>query len=132
MSEDLLAALTVADLPVTQLRFDPTFTFTVDARVDVTIETPFEFARPSGKLMLEPENTLALAPLLGLHGAVISNASATRDGILTVHFANGTSLVVQPHDSYEAWNVVGRRSDADDAEPFRIVCMPGGKLAVWS
>jgi len=55
-----------------------------------------------------------------LWGIEIVGASADPNGSLTLRFADGRALVVEPDDQYEAWNVTG---------PFgALVSLPGGGL----
>ncbi|MGW3279436.1 DUF6188 family protein [Nocardia rhamnosiphila] len=56
---------------------------------------------------------------------VLREVSATGNGTLQLKFESGSSIWVFADSNYEAWSVVG-------AEGFRMVCMPGGELAVWS
>lgn len=56
---------------------------------------------------------------------VIRQAHATKNGTLELEFESGNFIRVYADPDYEAWSVVG-------AEGFRLVCMPGGELAVWS
>lgn len=50
---------------------------------------------------------------------------ATEDGTLWLEYESGSSIRVFSDADFEAWSVVG-------ADGFRVVCMPGGQLAVWS
>lgn len=56
---------------------------------------------------------------------VLREVSATGNGTLQLEFESGSSIWMFADSNYEAWSVVG-------AEGFRMVCMPGGELAVWS
>lgn len=52
-------------------------------------------------------------------------AAATEDrGTLSFRFDDGSEIAAAPDDQYEAWEVVMGRK--------RVVCMPGGELAIWS
>jgi hypothetical protein len=53
-------------------------------------------------------------------------ATSTEAGTLTLSFRDGASLRCEPDERFEAWEVVGGYP-----QNF-VVCMPGGKLAVWS
>ncbi|MFI5719823.1 DUF6188 family protein [Nocardia sp. NPDC051750] len=54
----------------------------------------------------------------------VREAQTTDDGGLRLEFESGWSAEAVADADYEAWNVVGTRG-------FRVVCMPGGELAVW-
>jgi hypothetical protein len=56
---------------------------------------------------------------------VLREAHATADGTLQLDFESGSSIRAFADPDYEAWSVVG-------VDGFRVVCMPGGELAVWS
>ncbi|MFI2337943.1 DUF6188 family protein [Nocardia rhamnosiphila] len=56
---------------------------------------------------------------------MIREAHAAENGTLHLEFESGISVRVFADPDYEAWSVVG-------ADGFRVVCMPGGELAVWS
>jgi hypothetical protein len=56
---------------------------------------------------------------------ILCEAHATENGTLQLEFESGSSIRVFADPDYEAWSVVG-------ADGFRVVCMPGGELAVWS
>jgi hypothetical protein len=74
--------------------------------------------------VLSHEEPTALGPALGLLGRAVESALAYKDGKLEVKFRGGAKLSVAPASNYESWNVTGTRW-------LRIVCMPGGDLAIW-
>jgi hypothetical protein len=71
----------------------------------------------------EPHGQLALTTLLGLLHQTVEAAVAS-DGELTLRFTDGTVLTVPPHGQYEAWQL-------RDEAGLLVVCMPGGRLAIW-
>ncbi|GGL27945.1 DUF6188 family protein [Nocardia jinanensis] len=56
---------------------------------------------------------------------LLRDAQVTADGTLRLEFDSGSSIEAFSDADYEAWSVVG-------ANGYRVVCMPGGELAVWS
>jgi hypothetical protein len=70
----------------------------------------------------EPTSTEVLVALRDLLMQPVQSA-IERDGELSLVFESVT-IVVQPHEQYEAWQI---RADDDTM----IVCIPGGELAVW-
>jgi hypothetical protein len=66
----------------------------------------------------------SLAPVLGLCRSVVDSAVTHKDGRLEITFRNGENLCAYPLADTESWEVTGERS-------LRVVCMPGGDLAVW-
>ncbi|MFC6020679.1 DUF6188 family protein [Plantactinospora solaniradicis] len=82
-------------------------------------------ARATGAtpVQLVPERQ-EVAPALSLFGANILSAVAFKSGALRLVFGTGQHLNVKPHAQYEAWS-------ARDVGTLRVVCQPGGGLAVW-
>lgn len=54
----------------------------------------------------------------------VREAQATDSGVLRLDFESGWSAEAAADPDYEAWNVAGTGG-------LRVVCMPGGELAVW-
>ena len=54
----------------------------------------------------------------------LADGSVTAEGLLTLTFADGTELEVQPSQQWEAWTLNGPREQL-------IVCGPGGQLSKW-
>ena len=74
--------------------------------------------------MLHGDNPKELAPILELWGSAVDSAAAHKDGRLEVKFRDGSDFCAYPLPATESWGVTGQRW-------LRIVCMPGGDLAVW-
>jgi hypothetical protein len=70
----------------------------------------------------DPQAVTALAALL--QGLAIRAATVTEDGLLRIVFVGGAELIAPPDPQYESWDAVGPAGQ-------RIVCMPGGELAIW-
>jgi hypothetical protein len=86
----------------------------------------FAFTAPGGtETLLRPEeDPVSLGPVLTCTRTVVESATAVEDGHLEVSFVDGSSLRVTPSPAYEAWELAGPRGS-------KIVCMPGGELAIW-
>jgi hypothetical protein len=86
----------------------------------------FTFTAVDGvEMLLRPEeDPTGLGPVLGCTRTTVKAAAAFEDGHLEVSFVDGSSLRVAPSPAYEAWELAGPRES-------RIVCMPGGQLAIW-
>lgn len=68
---------------------------------------------------------MAGAPRDDLLDAVVTTANVDRVGTLTISFADGRQLKVEPHPRFEAWNVGG-------PHPLQLICVPGGgEPAIW-
>lgn len=88
------------------------------------LESPVVVGTPANEFHLNPEDTTAdFGPLRDLVGCRVTESTAD-SGVLEVRFENGCRLRVDPDDSYEAWTLAGPRG-------MKVVCMPGGELAVW-
>jgi hypothetical protein len=66
-----------------------------------------------------------LVPIFGLRHAVITAATAHRDGVLTLAFSNGSSLTSPPDRAgYEAWEVSG-------PDRLLVVGLSTPGVAIW-
>ncbi|WP_371476812.1 DUF6188 family protein [Kitasatospora sp. NBC_00315] len=97
-----------------------------DARVD--LGCPFTLTQGVGDgrqdVFIDPGRQDEAAAL-GLFGAKVLSAVAFKTGSLRLLFDNGCHLTGRADSSFEAWEVHGPGG-------WRIISMPGGKLAVWS
>jgi hypothetical protein len=64
-----------------------------------------------------------LGPLLALYGSAVVDARVSDDGMLSLDFAGGASLVAEPHLVDEAWRLRGPRGE-------ELICLPAGDGAV--
>ena len=97
----------------------------------VVIETPFSILGKDGEQEFEPTEWAKLGPALErLLFKKVTIAKAHKDGKLEITFANGEALLVLPNADYESWHVVSEAGVASK-DGAMIVCMPGGKLAIW-
>ena len=90
----------------------------------IRIEGDFVVKDHNGEHQVSPTCPPALGPALSTLGKVVTAARAYKDGCLTVHFADRSSLSVKPDAAYEAWEIAG-------TDGLRVVCTPGGHLALW-
>lgn len=91
----------------------------------VTVESALAFSDANGAVRHfegdDPEAVAALGPLP--HGLTL-RSSTVADGALRLAFAGGAELIAPPDPHYESWGLTGPAGQ-------RLVCMPGGELAVW-
>lgn len=115
-------------LTISQITVDYQLTFLLDGKATITVENDAMLADRPGRapeartLELHPERQ-DVGSALTLFGTTVNSAVAFKTGTLRLvldHF----QLTVRADPDYEAWNVVGPGG-------MRIVCMPGGQLAVW-
>lgn len=123
-------SLSAAGQQVTSVSVDWAVTLTIGAAgspIVVRIEQPFALAFPgAAPAHLNPEgDPVELAPVLRLVRAGVSRLDAFNTGRLELELVDGTSLSVSPVEQYEAWSMAG-------PDGFKLVCLPGGELAVWS
>lgn len=110
---------------VTQARAGFTVSLDLGADNEVRVETDFVMRTADGdrhfSLGAESVDQAALDSLLGQE---VTSAVVGESGALFLAFGDGVSLRVEPHDVYEAWTFAGPGGR-------KVVCMPGGELAVW-
>ena len=69
-----------------------------------------------------PKSVLPLQAMIGQ--AVTEADSSEAVGSLVLHFDDGTLLTIEPDQEYEAWTAAGPSGE-------KLVCLPGGGLAIW-
>jgi hypothetical protein len=117
-------------LAVTQISVGYRLTLCLDLdAASVGLGSPFRLTQGAGDgrqdVFLDPERQ-DVAAALGLFGAKVLSAVAFKAGSLRLVFDNGCQLNSRADPSFEAWEVAGPgRGD------WRIIAMPGRKLAVW-
>jgi Family of unknown function (DUF6188) len=101
---------------VTRVEIDYATILHIDADVDIIIEeTDFVLHTTTGV-------DRSLGALLD---QVLVAMVIELSGELRLTFGDGTRVEVMPHKAYEAWEVNGPGTR-------KVVCMPGGELAIWS
>jgi hypothetical protein len=98
-----------------------------DEVVHVTIETTFRLRDATGVVhQLQPGGPpILLAAALGLVQQDVAKLEVREGGLLRLTFRDGSELVVEPDDQFEAWNI-------STDQGVRVVCPPGGGLATWT
>jgi hypothetical protein len=91
---------------------------------DLYVETSFYLIDARTELVCFPENPESLAPILALANNKAFEIKIENSGRLTASFENGLSIRVDPHASYEAWQIGG-------ANGFLLVCRPGGGVSFF-
>ncbi|QIZ37428.1 DUF6188 family protein [Saccharopolyspora sp. ASAGF58] len=110
---------------VTEQSFDYTVSFGTSGGFELRIEHDYTLRTSHGVLRFSPEPSNADSDdLQSLAEQVISKASTENDGTLIVRFASESELRAHPSRIYEAWTVAGPGG-------MKVVCMPGGDLAIW-
>jgi hypothetical protein len=136
VSESLLAEhedrwiMNLRGLPVTEICVGYHLILHLDSDARVDLGCPFKLTQGVGDglqdVFLDPGRQ-DVAAALGLFGAKVLSAVAFKTGSLRLVFDNGCHLNSRADQSFEAWDV-----EALGPGGWRIIAMPGGKLAVWS
>ncbi|PKV82631.1 hypothetical protein BX283_0071 [Streptomyces sp. TLI_146] len=110
---------------MTQVRVDHQLGLQLGEDAEINVQTGAAMDQGGGGQTspLVPERQ-EVADALGLFGRAVTEATAFKDGRLLVEFDQGARLTVAPDADFEAWNITGPGA-------LRVVCMPGGELAIW-
>ncbi|MFG2820958.1 DUF6188 family protein [Kitasatospora sp. NPDC048365] len=115
-------------LAVTEISAGYQLVLRLDSDARVVLGCPFKLTHGVGDgrqdVLLGPGRQ-DVAAVSGLFGAKVLSAVAFKTGSLRLVFDNGRHLNSRADPSFEAWEVLGSGG-------WRVVSMPGGKLAVWS
>jgi Family of unknown function (DUF6188) len=88
------------------------------------IETQARIRRGETDMLLVPEQTTSLAPILASFNVPVANIRIGKKGHLRLEFLGGSLLDVDPDEAYEAWQIecsIAKRG-------LMFVCMPGGEV----
>jgi Family of unknown function (DUF6188) len=116
-------------MTISQITVDYQLTFLLEGQAAIVIENDATLADRPGRADGAPAVELHpgrqdVAPALPLFGATVNSGVAFKSGTLRLILGHH-QLVVRPDPHYEAWNVTGPGD-------IRLVCMPGGQLAIWT
>jgi Family of unknown function (DUF6188) len=95
-----------------------------DEETTVWISGEFKVEADGKKRLLSAEQRETVGPVFALLNRTVQSALAYKNGTLEITFTEGGKLSVPADPHYESWGVTGVRW-------LRVVCMPGGELAVW-
>jgi hypothetical protein len=117
----------MAGQSVTRIAFDRSVTILTSSGSQLAISCSAVVSPDLGQsVSFDPEAPASAAALLvRLLGEVITSVDAGQNGELDILFATGCRITVQSDALYEAWEVL-------DVAGTRVVCMPGGELAIWT
>ncbi|MFI5540509.1 DUF6188 family protein [Nocardia sp. NPDC051900] len=104
-----------------------TIRFGPNSEFELQIEGDIEFTTADGvtsSVSSEDYESIA-TDLKALVGSAVTSSSAEDGSGLTVVLESGARIYVPVDEEYEAWGVVGPGG-------YRVICMPGGELAIWS
>jgi hypothetical protein len=112
-------------LTVTRICVDYALTLCLGADVQVAIESTALVSKSHATappITLEPQHQDVSSALI-LFGTKVVSRVAFKNGTLRLVLGSN-QLSVRPHPDFEAWQATGPGT-------LRVVCMPGGQLAVW-
>jgi hypothetical protein len=115
-------------LTVVEMGISYQLSLRLDTEARVVLGCPFKltqvFDDDRQDVILDPGQQDVTAAI-ELFGAKVLSAVASKTGSMRLVFDNGWHLNSRADPSFEAWEVLGPGG-------WRIISMPGGKLAVWS
>jgi Family of unknown function (DUF6188) len=119
--------LGLAGQRVVSTEFGYTATIVFSGGFEIRVESAFTLRAEDGDRRLTPGADIeqGAARLGTVVGHVVVVAAADDGGELRVDLDGGMRLLVGPDPDYEAWTFAG-------ADGTKVVCRPGGGLAVWS
>ena len=132
--EDKQWVLRPDDTVVAQICFDYRVTLTVGNATSiyfsVELASRFSFMNAGAIHTVDVEaDPMSGSALLALRLRPVHEiAIAPEDGVLHLLFAGDASIVVEANSQYEAWQF----GFFEAGQELRVVCTPGGELAVWS
>ncbi|MCB9451589.1 MAG: hypothetical protein H6672_09120 [Anaerolineaceae bacterium] len=92
--------------------------------INVRIEGDILFRTKDGEKILSGEDATLLTEILLILNQKVDSAKVFKDGKLVLDFSNEVTLAASSSVEYEAWQITSSNG-------LRIVCMPGGELAIW-
>jgi hypothetical protein len=114
---------------VSQLRIDTRLCLLLEEGCEIAIEgeatlTQGSLHAPDAVPVLLVPQRQHVAPAIELFAKQVLSAVAFKSGTLRLVFDDGKHLNVRADPDYEAWTLAGPGA-------MKVVCMPGGSLAVW-
>jgi uncharacterized protein DUF6188 len=116
---------TLSEWPITQLGFDVASVrlsaWKLQGSVEIRVGCPFTFRTEADSMLLDPEATTSLSPILSLLGQPLHTITVTSRGVLHLEIGH-CDLAVEPHREFEAWEAQGEGV----FDGLGYLCRPGG------
>jgi Family of unknown function (DUF6188) len=109
---------------VTDEQFGYSVSLHTSGGYEVQIEVGFSLCTAGERIDVTPAPESESSQLQALLQHTITAAVAEGSGALSMKFDNGVSLHVEPDEDFEAWTIAGPQGQ-------KVVCEPGGEIAVW-
>jgi hypothetical protein len=88
------------------------------------ILTEFNFSSAGNIYNISVEAPKSVCPILKFIGMNIKQLEASKSGQLDIFFTDSSRIIVPFSSQFEAWEIYTSKG-------FRMISLPGGKLAVW-
>ncbi|MFC8383541.1 DUF6188 family protein [Nocardia sp. NPDC057272] len=110
-----------------ELGFTATIRIGSPIEFELQVEGELSIHTADGRLVSAPSNNYAdiCNELESTVGSKITRAIASEVDGLSIELSSGAVLKVPVDEHYEAWGIVGLSG-------YRVICLPGGELAIWS
>ena len=95
-----------------------------DIITEIRLENEIIFSKQNQKYILHPHQPLSLCPILEIVHWIIKEIIIFKSGKLNIIFENEDSLIVNPLQAYESWQITGPNK-------LMIICNPGGNISLW-
>jgi hypothetical protein len=126
-ASDLGWTISLRDATVHQVQVDFRLGLLIANQSDwmqVHIESPLRLIEPGKpEIRLTPNDYPTLGPALVLFTRAVTRIDASRSGHLTVRFAGGCVIDVEPDEAYEAWQIT--------TPGIAMICQPGGNVVLF-
>ena len=98
-----------------------------DAEGSVELIAPFELRLPGDDpVVLDPADQATLGPLLRCHQKIVDSVVVSpRDSSLAVAFTDGTTIAVEAHERFQAWEVFVRAFPSRSRDGVKIIASYG-------
>lgn len=90
----------------------------------IRLEEPFSWKQDQKSITLSADDPSALPIISSLGHKETRSVTIWKNGDLEIELSNAGLISVRPNGLYEAWEL-------SEPNGLRIVCMPGGELAIW-
>ncbi|MFE3546002.1 DUF6188 family protein [Nocardia sp. NPDC059177] len=121
--------LEIIGQPISEVELGFTATIRLGSPIEFELQVEGEISihTTDGRLASAPSNNYAdiRNELESIVGSKVTRAIASEVNGLKIVLSSGTVLEVPVDDHYEAWGIVGLSG-------YRVICLPGGELAIWS
>ncbi|MEV0335858.1 DUF6188 family protein [Nocardia sp. NPDC050717] len=121
--------LEIIGKPISEVELGFTATIRIGSPIEYELQVEGEISvrTAEGRLVSAPSNSYVeiRGELESIVGSKVVRADASEVDGLSIELSSGAVLNVPVDEHYEAWGIVGLNG-------YRVICLPGGELAIWS